>query len=65
MPLPVHARDTDQLHSLLHSRLHLGALLKLLHLVHGELLLCADRLIRVVVTEHNAFSNPPSTAGAI
>lgn len=39
---PVKARGTDQLHSLLHSRLHLGALLK-----------------------HHAFSNPPSTAGAV
>lgn len=61
MPWPVHARDTDQLH----SRLHLGALLKLLHLIHGESLWCADRLIRVVVTKHHAFSNPPSTAGAV
>lgn len=58
---PVHARDTDQLH----SRLHLGALLKLLHLIHGELSWCADRLIHVVVTKHHAFSNPPSTAGAV
>lgn len=58
---PVHARDTDQLHPLL----HLGALLKLLHLAHGELLRCADRLIRIIVTEHHAFSNPPSTAGAV
>lgn len=53
MPWPVHTSDTDQLHPLL----HLGTLLKLLHLVHCKLLWCADRLICVVVTEHHAFSD--------